>query len=325
MRWKFYSSISDEYRCCGCVHVKTATCFIGGFIVGMQLVFLIPLLLLASSNDQKLLNNNNKMITNNESWKPDVNVIPGTTSLATPLSSSPTSTTLWWKKQSKSLDESGDLFGSILFFGSCIIITVMLIYGTLVNKPGYLTPFMGLQVFDFCISSLNLISYFTYADDLKVWIKKNGNLPYKDKLENLQPDMLVGLFVLISISVLCLKVYIMGIVWSCYKYLSQQVAINNNNNDDVGVVIRRPNNNNDDVESAVTDGDGLRVAEIMLPPKYEDINNFFPAPPPLPADYTFPPPPPPYSQITTNTATTAATSSTTTVAIAATSTNNNNN
>ena len=42
------------------------------------------------------------------------------------------------------------------------------------NRPGYLLPFFCIQVFDFCLSCLTVVGYFSYAPNIKTWIKDQG-------------------------------------------------------------------------------------------------------------------------------------------------------
>lgn len=256
MRWKF-TDISQEYRCCGCIHVKRATLFIGTFMLVLQLMC-FSFTMLSVSQDKTLWV---------DETKPQL--VKTTPRLVTPQTKAEESISPLWKRTHKI--DADELFGSILFYGSCIIVTSMLIYGTLKHHPGFLTPFMGLQVFDFCLSSLTLISYFSYTSDIKQWISHQPALPYKERVMAMQSDWLMLVLVLFSVGILCIKVYVMGIVWSCYKYLLQeQRSANRISRFDIEAVI------------PVTGS-----AEVVLPPKYEDVANVHVVP-----AYSQPPPPP---------------------------------
>jgi lysosomal-associated transmembrane protein len=159
-------------------------------------------------------------------------------------------TRAWWLTRKNWTDD--DKFVAVLLAGGCILATIMLIFGAIKGRPGHMVPFMGLQVFDFCITSLTVISYFSYVPDVKRWIDAQTGFPLKDKLMSLEADWLMLAIVLASVTILVIKAYLIGIVWSCYKYLCQQQR--SLRSAYAGEVF----GHNED-------------AEILLPPKYEDV------------------------------------------------------
>jgi lysosomal-associated transmembrane protein len=152
----------------------------------------------------------------------------------------------------------------------------MLVYGAIKCRPGYLMPFFCLQVFDFCVSCLTVVGYFSYIPDIKRWIAAQEYLPWKEALLAVDNDWLMLMAVMFFVLVLTLKAYFIGIVWSCYKYLSTY-------------------------ERTITRG-VLRTysgeqtgedTEMLLPPKYEDVIAMPLEEEPEPVQEQ--PPPPPYS------------------------------
>jgi lysosomal-associated transmembrane protein len=172
---------------------------------------------------------------------------------------------VWWLSR-KNWSED-DKFVCVLMAGGCIISTILLIYGAIKGRAGHMVPFMGLQVFDFCITSLTVISYFSYVPDVKLWISVQENFPLKDQLMKIDADWLMLAVVLSLVAVLVMKAYLIGIVWSCYKYLTQQQRL-----------LRC-----DFLESLSHPQD----SEVLLPPKYDDVVLL----PPVSDS----PPPPPYT------------------------------
>lgn len=184
--------------------------------------------------------------------------------------SDPTSPLVWRPHKNWSEDDN---FVSILLIGGCILASIMLIMGTIKGRPSHMIPFMGIQVFHFCITSLTVISYFSYVPNLKNWIKAQDNFPYKDAVMNIDDDWLMLIIVLFSVTILVVEAYLIGIVWSCYKYLCQlQTAARAALLYSLG-----------DSGMTTSREDG----EMLLPPKYEDVAE-------LPANGYQPVPPPPY-------------------------------
>jgi len=161
----------------------------------------------------------------------------------------------------------------------CILASLMLIHGVTKGRPGYLMPYMGLQVFAFCISCLIVFTCFSYAPDVKRGIAaKPDSMPLKSYLMNIDNDRLMLSIIMFSVLLLVFQAYFMAVVWSCYKYLSQtpQEATHGR---------RRPTE--EDLRNP-------EDAELLLPPKYEDIvsepeptgqTQTEPAPPPYHAEW----------------------------------------
>lgn len=152
--------------------------------------------------------------------------------------------------------------GLMITFGT-FLVTIMLVAGAIKGRPGYLMPFFCLQVFDFSLSCLTIVGYFSYMPDLKGWIEAQDCFPYKEYLLKMDGDWLMLLAVMFFMLILSMKAYFLGIVWACYKYLTGYQRVSNG--------VRR-----------YTDGE-TDDSEMLLPPKYEDairMANEEPAPPP---------------------------------------------
>lgn len=139
----------------------------------------------------------------------------------------------------------------------CIAASVLLVVGVIKGRPGHMIPYMGLQAFDFCASALFTFTMFSCLPYLKTWILSlPDSFPFKCDLLAMKTDRLMLAIILVAVSGLVMKAYLMGVVWSCYKYLTQA-------NEARG----RRRSLESDAARAPED------AELLLPPKYEDIGN----------------------------------------------------
>lgn len=164
-----------------------------------------------------------------------------------------------------------DKFFMYVMMICCIAASVLLIVGVVKGRPGHMIPYMGLQAFDFCASALFTFAMFSYLPYLKTWILSlPDSFPFKCDLLAMKTDRLMLAIILVAVSSLVVKAYLMGVVWSCYKYLTQ-----------ANEATARRRSLESDVARSPED------AELLLPPKYEDIGNM-----PSVAAET---PPPPYA------------------------------
>jgi len=146
------------------------------------------------------------------------------------------------------------------------VLTFLLLYGTIKGKANYLMPFFSLQVFDFVISALTAVGYFSSVHDVRKMIEEASDLPLRKELLHLNPEWLCAILMVAIVICMLLKTYFMRVVWSCYKYLKLlQVA------QIVGSYIETDN-------------------EALLPPDYDTATKSSPypgmyAPPPYVADF----------------------------------------
>ncbi|KAG8196297.1 hypothetical protein JTE90_023849 [Oedothorax gibbosus] len=99
------------------------------------------------------------------------------------------------------------------------ILTLFLLYGTIRGRPNYLMPFFSLQVFDFIISALTAVGYFSSVPDVRRMLDETSDMPLQRELLRLNPLQLCALLMFAVVICMMLKAYFMGVVWSCYKYL----------------------------------------------------------------------------------------------------------
>lgn len=151
------------------------------------------------------------------------------------------------------------------------VITLLLLYGTIWGQPTYLMPFFCLQVFDFVLSALTVVGYFSYTPDVRRLVAASRDLPLQKELLRLDPQWLCTVVMIGFVACMMLKAYVMGIVWSCYKYLRLR--------QEASLV---------DIEA---DTEVLPYGQALLPPDYETATKmpaFLPvyAPPPYPTHST---------------------------------------
>ncbi|XP_074642820.1 lysosomal-associated transmembrane protein 4A-like [Tubulanus polymorphus] len=250
MRMKLGREDANEYRCCFCCHVRTGTMFLGLWHLVAHLVVL-SLFTIMMIHPQ-LLQFPNK--TADAVAADTMNVY-----LSGYDDRSEDATFNWF--QDRKWTKEDKFVGFLITFCS-FMITVMLVYGTLRGRPGYLMPFFCLQVFDFCITCLSVVCYFSYMPNIKEWITDQDNLPFKERLVDYDEQWLMLVVVTVFVLIMSLKAYFIGVVWACYKYLSKRLL-------------------NEAVSHFMEDGPD---SEMLLPPKYEDAIKY----PPL---QNMPPPP----------------------------------
>uniref|UniRef100_A0A1B6D2N8 Lysosomal-associated transmembrane protein 4A n=1 Tax=Clastoptera arizonana TaxID=38151 RepID=A0A1B6D2N8_9HEMI len=113
-----------------------------------------------------------------------------------------------------------DLNICVLITFCTFIITLLMVFGAIKGKPSYLMPFFCLQVFDFCISSFTAIGYLCILPDMHRMVAKNPQLPFQNELLQLNPQCLSLLIFLVFVLAMLVKAYMIGVIWSCYKYLT---------------------------------------------------------------------------------------------------------
>ncbi|XP_046571730.1 lysosomal-associated transmembrane protein 4A-like isoform X1 [Haliotis rubra] len=250
MRLKFDQSDPQSYRCCICCHVKTGTILLGLWNLLMQL-FLIGMLILVSFHPDIL--------------QPKQGLTQDTDGIIVAETGRDQGFQAYPSFVKKSLTKE-DLCVGYALTVAYLMITVALIYGVVRTRPGYLMPFFCLQVFDFCLNCLTVVGYFTYAPNIKFWIREQGlaNFPGMDRVLEMNSDWLMLVFITIFIIILCVKAYLIGVVWACYKYLQMRHASRN--------MVREYNVDPD-------------TEQMLLPPKYEDAIKM-PMDPNMPPPYT---------------------------------------
>jgi len=244
----------NAYRCCLCCHVRTGTILLGLWHLAMHMIVLSVFAVMMIHPD--VLKPNQTELANDEFG----GYLKSYESTDT---DSDNDLMMIHRRRWSSEDKYVGLFITLC----SLFITTLLIFGSIKGQPGYLMPFFCLQVFDFCLACLSVVCYFSYMPNIKQWIEAQNNLPFKQELLSYDEQWLMLIVFAFFVFVLTLKAYFIGIVWSCYKFLTRRAA-------------------NDTITRYMDDGSP--DTEVLLPPKYEDAIKY-------PQEYAHEYPPPPYS------------------------------
>ncbi|ELT88022.1 hypothetical protein CAPTEDRAFT_159544 [Capitella teleta] len=270
MRFKMNRGDQSIYTCCFCCHVRTGTIFLGIFTLFAELCFMSMYAVVALHPE---LVNEAALETMDHVYDPATDsVIVRTENSSSVMPRFDYNSFNWFKNGSMNDGEIDDKFLFLLLTVGIFTVTIMLVYGAAKGRSSYLMPFFCLQVFDFSISCLMVVGYFSYIPDIRAWVSQmQESYPLKEWLLSLDDDWLMLLAILFFVSILTVKAYFLGMVWACYKFLT---AYERNLNTAIHRGYQGDNTNPED-------------AEMLLPPKYEDAINI-----PVTSDPTQPPPPP---------------------------------
>lgn len=253
----------SAFRCCFCCHVRTGTVILGiwHLILHVLALAILVSMMLRPELIEKLYGNNGSATTQLSGsfitrFRPSVY-----NHELSDLANDP--------KLASIRDE--DLHVALAITVCTGVVTLLLLYGTIWGQPTYLMPFFCLQVFDFVLSALTVVGYFSYMPDVRRLVASSRDLPLQKELLRLDPQWLCTVVMVGFVACMMIKAYVMGIVWSCYKYLRlrQEASL-------------------PDVES---DSEVLPYGQALLPPDYETATKmpaFVPvyAPPPYPSHST---------------------------------------
>ena len=98
-------------------------------------------------------------------------------------------------------------------------LTMMLIYGVINNKPSYLMPYFSIKVFHVVITCLSTLGFYSCLPNLKLWIMVHKYFPFHDELVSMDKHQLELLVFTVLLVTLLIKLYVVIIVWYCYRYM----------------------------------------------------------------------------------------------------------
>ncbi|GFS39140.1 lysosomal-associated transmembrane protein 4A [Nephila pilipes] len=207
----------ENFRCCICFHVRTGTVIIGIWHLVLHLLALTLLVSIVFHPEYK------KQLT---AWATagtatphDVNGLLASEYYSPPIpdiSAGPAANYAFGHEKHRQLIEVPVTLAVTVCTG---VLTLFLLYGTIRGKPNYLVPFFSLQVFDFIISTLTAVGYFSSVPDVRRMLEEASDLPMQKELMHLNPEWLCAILMIAVVVCMLLKAYFMGVVWSCYKYL----------------------------------------------------------------------------------------------------------
>jgi len=196
----------------------------------------------------------------------------GETNQTTPVVGLVGNVTSSWMIES-AWDCDDKFLGLLLTVGSSLL-TISLLYGAITGRPRYILPFFWLQMFDFCITSLTVIGYFSYGPDIKRWLSLQSSFPFRDELLTLGREWLLVIAALLAVIVLWTKAYCISVVWSCYKFLIYRLTAAAA----VQLSIEAPLGATATANEVAALNCSLNEAQMILPPKYEDLTPILNAP-----------------------------------------------
>lgn len=100
------------------------------------------------------------------------------------------------------------------------LITSMLIYGVIKNRPCYLMPYFSVKVFQVVMASVTTLGFYTCLPNVRLWIEAHEYFPFKSTVllvDNQTLELFVFAILLTSI---LLKLYEAIIVWFVPIFIS---------------------------------------------------------------------------------------------------------
>lgn len=241
MAWKLDPTTNSVYRCFFCCHVRTGTLFLGLLQMLGHAVVLSALAVALLHPDLT------------DSVMPSNSVVLSTT--LTPVLSGgvPNDHQNPLLYYSRNVDRDSMVVGILLTL-AMMSICAGLIYGTIKGQPKHIMPFLCIQVFDACITGITLISHLSSAKDLRRWIEAQKYTACKQAILDMDDDHLMLWALFVFVAIMFIKMYFISVVWACFNYLKNELALN--------PAVRRY-----EIQMTSLPED----AEMLLPPKYEDV------------------------------------------------------
>jgi hypothetical protein len=167
------------------------------------------------------------------------------------------------------------------------LITMMLIYGVLYNKPSYLMPYFSIKVFQVVITCITTLGFYSTLPNIKDWLKTQSSfLPYKETFLQLDSQTLELFVFAIFLMTILIKLYVVITVWYCYRHMMLIESYRNQtilhlrsatngggvNGGGGGCMGRNSISNGEDTNNGFKiDDESLITSGIGSPPKYEEI------------------------------------------------------
>ncbi|XP_070555664.1 lysosomal-associated transmembrane protein 4A-like [Ptychodera flava] len=184
----------NDPTCCLCCHVRTGTIFIGMIYLVLQMMAMLYI-------GYTIIYG----VPNNQVYpKPEMDL----------------------------LDEDeqrriSDLSVALVITFCMFLVTCMMLCGAMKHRGGYLLPFFCLQLFDFVLSCLTAVGWFTYYPDgdqtqsfpyNKEWLKYNLEQWGVEDYE-ISSQWLILICIISFLTAMTIKAYCIACVWACYKYI----------------------------------------------------------------------------------------------------------
>lgn len=254
----FHLDNDKAYRACCCCHVRTGTILLGVWhmFVHMLVLSVIGVVLLHPDIMQQYTTqqlSEEQHIDYAESLIPPFTRISNETPRMTDMMHDNTMQRRMMQPYQYYFRQwsTQDVHLALVLTGCTFFIVTLMVYGALKGHPGYLMPFFCLQVFDFCVTILSIVCSASYLPYIKKQLLDCPDFPFRDQLVDLDDQYFLILVVICCALIITIKAYLIGMVWSCYRYLVQRKMLLKQND---GVI-------------HYTDTD----EEVLLPPNYDDV------------------------------------------------------
>ncbi|KAJ8943527.1 hypothetical protein NQ318_023037 [Aromia moschata] len=202
MRLKLGSIRNNEWRCCFCLHVRTATIAFGIWHLMLHVLALTVLAL--------IMRNHHVIVQKHDEFQQN-------DFLPTPLSKIKDDDNPYYLPTTQ---DGPDIDMGALMTVCTLSITLLMVYGTIKGKATQLLPFFCLQLFDFAITTLTATGYFCYLRSVHRLVAEHWNLPFRHELLQLSPQVLSLIVLTAFLLSMLWKAYWISVVWRCYKYLT---------------------------------------------------------------------------------------------------------
>ncbi|KAJ8923242.1 hypothetical protein NQ315_001798 [Exocentrus adspersus] len=269
MRLKLGTTSNSIWRCCFCLHVRTATILFGIWHLVLHVLALTVLAL--------LMRNHHIIIHKHDEFE-EGDFLP------TPLSKINDDDNPYYLPTTQ---DGRNIYSSDIDMGAlmtvCTLsITLLMVYGTIKGKATHLLPFFCLQMFDFAITTLTATGYFCYLRSIHRLIAEHWNLPFRHALLQLSPQMLSLVVLTAFLLSMLWKAYWISVIWRCYRYLH----LRQNTRNTIHYILPEASDraNETDYPSLFRDHESAfgSVLKQTPPPSYQDIMED--QPPPYPAN-----------------------------------------
>lgn len=149
-------------------------------------------------------------------------------------------------------------------------LTIMLIYGILKNKGNLLMPYFSIKVFQVVMACLTTLGFYNCLPNVRWWIETHRYFPLKRELLLLENQTLELFVFSILISSVLIKLYIVIIVWYCYRYMITLESFRNMHSTSIGYALGSLSTEDLNNNGFKTDEEN-HMSTQPPPPKYDDI------------------------------------------------------
>jgi len=107
--------------------------------------------------------------------------------------------------------------------------TVMLVYGAAMRRAVYMLPFFCMQVFDLSLYVLASAAVLSFAPQIKRVLEMNPQ--FQKSVAQLNESQFQLFLLSVCFCILMLKIYLMYVVWDCFKYCRELTTSANRENE----------------------------------------------------------------------------------------------